>query len=110
MKQVKEGAMGGNMPGKEGHRATGKSNHPEASLRSGNLPKAVAVPNSLGLKQSPHEEAPSGESNHETRRFGNKPSAEKVQSHAKHNHETLKRARMLNVRSEKGGAEKNGGY
>jgi hypothetical protein len=108
MKQVKEGAQGGNMPGKEGHRATGKSNHPEATLRNGSKPSGNSLA-AFGLKQSPHEEAPSGESNHETRRFGNKPSAEKVKP-VSHDKATLSRARMLNVRSEKGGAEKGGGW
>ncbi len=107
--QASEGAMGGNTPGKEGHRATGKSNHHEATLRSGSMPKAVAVPNKLGLYE-PTDPMPSGESDHETLRAGKKPKAERAVSHAKHSPESLKRARMLNVRSEQGGAEKEGGW
>src|SRR5579859_466531 len=93
----------------EGARKRAKSNHPEATLRSGSLPGAVAVPNSLGLKQGKND-APSGESNHETLRHGKTPQAESVRSRAAHNPETLRRARMLNNRSESGGAEKGGGW
>ena len=76
MKQVKEGAKGGNMPGKEGHRATGKSNHPEATLRNGSKPSGNSLA-AFGATQATGK-APSGESNHETLRFGSKPSASMI--------------------------------
>jgi hypothetical protein len=107
MKQVKEGAKGGNMTAKEGHRGTGKSNHPEATLRNGSKPSGNSLA-SFGATQATGK-APSGESNHESLRFGSKPSAEKVKP-VSHDKATLSRARMLNVRSEKGGAEKGGGW
>jgi len=108
--QVSEGAKGGRHGAQvtEGHKATGKSNGPEATLRSGSKPSGNAL-GSFGLKQSPHEEAPSGESNHETRRFGNKPAAEKVR-HAKLDTSVQKKAHGFNERSQKGGAEKGGGW
>ncbi len=108
--QVSEGAKGAGKHGvqvKEGHKSTGKSNGPETTLRSGSLPSGNSL-SAHGLSQGKND-APSGESNHETLRHGNRPQAEKVKS-VKHNQETLSRARMLNCRSEKGGAEKNGGY
>ena len=107
MKQVKEGAKGGNMTAKEGHRGTGKSNHPEATLRNGSKPSGNSL-SAFGLSQAASK-APSGESNHETLRHGSKPSSERVKP-VSHDKATLSRARMLNCRSEKGGAEKGGGW
>jgi hypothetical protein len=123
MKQAKEGAKGAGMHGaqaqeggrggmhgaqaSEGHKSTGKSNHEEASLRSGSLPSMTGLV-AHGLKQGAND-APSGESNHETLRHGSRPQPEKVRD-VKHDQGALSKARMFNDRSIKGGADPMGGY
>jgi hypothetical protein len=101
------GAEGGNETAKQGTRKSGKSNHPEATLRSGNKPTAGGV-GAFGLHEGT-DKAPNGEGSHETLRHNNKPSPEKVKP-VSHDKATLSRARMLNERSENGGAEKGGGW
>lgn len=91
----------------EGAKKTGKGNMPEETLRNGDKPsgndmKAMNLANAQVPK-------PTGESNHETLRVNSLPKAEKHQQ-APANKATIKRARMLNERSEKGGAEKEGGW
>jgi hypothetical protein len=84
-----------------------KSNHPEASLRSGSMPPVTGM-KAHGNKQGSND-TPMAESNTETLRHGKAPKPEMVK-HAAHNPATQKRAQMFNERSENGGAEKNGGY
>lgn len=111
---VEQGAHGGRMTGSEGIRAS-KDNMPDVKLgeglEMGSVHKAhkKGLVNGLGGKQA-MSPANSGESDHETLRHGSKPKPESVQNAPKHNQDVLKRARMFNVRSEQGGAEKEGGW
>ena len=121
MAQAKEGSMGGRhgaqvmegaRGGRHGAQVTegtrgGKSNGPETTLRNGSKPNGNSL-SAHGLKEG-SDKAPTGESNHETLRHGNKPAAERVRQ-ASHDQGALKKARMFNDRSIKGGAEKGGGW
>ncbi len=95
---------------------SGEGKHPDVALGEGLEIGSVhpahikGVTNSLGNHQGSND-APSGESNHETLRHGKAPKPEKV-LHAPMpmNQGTLAKARKFNVRSEQGGAEKEGGW
>jgi len=111
---AKEGARGGRMSGKEG--TSGESMHDQdvklgEGLAIGSVHSAhkKGLVNGLGGKQA-MSPANSGESDHETLRHGNKPKPESVQNVAPVNKEARKKAHGFNVRSEQGGAEKEGGW
>ena len=84
-----------------------KSNHPEASLRSGSMPPVTGM-KAHGNHQGSND-TPTAESNVETLRHGKAPKSGAVKM-PMHNSATQKRAHMFNERSQNGGAEKNGGY
>jgi len=93
----------------EGARSTGKGNGPEETLMAGKLQSGNDM-KAMGNKATYDEATTSdGDSNLETLRQGDKPAAEKVQA-VKFDQDCLKKARMLNERSENGGAEKEGGW
>ncbi len=78
-----------------------KSNHPEATLRSGSLPPVTGL-KGHGLKGG-KDETPMAESNTETLRHGKKPAMQAVRQ-APMDMGAKKKAHGFNVRSEKGGA------
>lgn len=84
------------------------SSNPEETLRSSSKPSGNAGMKSSGLREGV-DDAPSGESNHETLRHGKKPKSEAVR-HAQHDPSAQKRAHAFNERSQNGGAEKEGGW
>lgn len=113
--QAAEGSRGGRAgQGVEGSRST-KDPMRDVALGEGLEMGAVhsahkkGIVNGLGGKQAASP-APSGESDHETLRHGKKPQPEKVVNVAKHDKETLAKARMFAERSEAGNAEKEGGW
>lgn len=95
---------------------TGDGKHPDVALGEGLEIGSVhpahikGVTNSLGNHQGSND-APSGESNHETLRHGKRPKPEKV-THAPmpFNQGTLAKARKFTDRSVAGNAEKEGGW
>lgn len=109
-----EGAKGGRMTGSEG--ARGGKDHEEyvklgEGLEVGSVHHAhkKGMVNGLGGKQG-MDDAPSGESDHETLRHGRKPKPEAVKSMAAEDKNAQKKAHGFNERSQNGGAEKEGGW
>jgi hypothetical protein len=111
---AEQGARGGRATGSEGARA-GKSNEGDVKLGEGLAVGSVhsahkkGLVHGLGAKQAASV-APSGESDHETLRHGSRPQPVKVNNIPTLDKGTVKKARGFNVRSENGGAEKEGGW
>ncbi len=113
---AEQGARGGRSTGSEGARAhASKSHEKDVKLAEGLEHGSVhgahkkGLVHGLGGKQAASV-APSGESDHETLRHGSKPQPGKVNNIPTLNKDTVKKARGFNVRSENGGAEKEGGW
>lgn len=109
-----EGAKGGRQTGSEGTRG-GKDNESTVKLGEGLEIGSVhsahkkGMVNGLGGKQGSND-APNGESDHETLRHGNRPKSEAVRNTAAEDKGAQKKAHGFNERSIAGNAEKEGGY
>jgi hypothetical protein len=123
--QAKEGPKGGRMVAEAGARSGrstgsegvrgGKDNESTVRLGEGlevgsaHSAHKKGLVHGLGAKQAASV-APGGESDHETLRHGSRPQPSKVNNIPTLDKGTQKKARGFNVRSENGGAEKEGGW